>query len=141
MPTVDPSPEHREGGREVSSPVPEQQYPTAAAQETLLSTGQLVEAYIKTKWAGAVPCPVCKHDDWTIGDVFDAPVRTEAPQEPGLPVQVYAHVPVICTTCGYTMLFNAVWAGVAEPWSRLLEKAEDDKKRALEAAEEAGKKS
>jgi predicted nucleic-acid-binding Zn-ribbon protein len=72
--------------------------------------------HIQKYWEKPYVCPICANEDWAIGNPWQAPLR-----EGGTPIdylgsfEVYVFVPVSCTKCGYTRLFNAVQAGIEQP--------------------------
>ena len=55
-------------------------------------------------------CPICKSHNWSIDPELAGIDRAESNKgEPYLP-----YIVLTCSTCGYTMLINAVIAGFAE---------------------------
>jgi hypothetical protein len=55
-------------------------------------------------------CPVCNESNWQVGDMVE--VREFDPAGPVVAGPVYPSFPIICRTCGHTMLFNAIVAGL-----------------------------
>lgn len=61
-----------------------------------------------------MPCPVCKHDEWGVGDhLAVAPVVS-----PGGGVALggpaYPHALLICHICGFTYFINSVRIGISK---------------------------
>ncbi len=74
-------------------------------------------------------CAFCRTNKWTVGDhIIDSPVRI--PGSVVLGGTVYSHVMLICSHCGFTMMFNAVVMGIlaqeekADPASDVKEAAQ-----------------
>ena len=59
-------------------------------------------------------CPICKNNNWAVGDKL-AELREF--HQGGLTIggQVYPLVTLTCNVCGYTLLFNAMRAGLVNP--------------------------
>jgi hypothetical protein len=72
-------------------------------------------AWLESRWPLPRECPIDRNTNWAIGDVIEAPLYLGV--EGGLVFGAprYLFVPVSCTTCGYTHLFNAIQIGVLEP--------------------------
>ena len=77
---------------------------------------EFVTGWITRQAGGAPPnCPVCRSQSWAVlgqvtqGVVYPYPVSG---QHPVLYDIAYPHVGVLCTTCGYTMFFNAGLMGL-----------------------------
>jgi predicted nucleic-acid-binding Zn-ribbon protein len=71
------------------------------------SEKQKVVSWLKEKWIEPTNCPICKVNEWLVGDHVITPVLVG---EKGalLGNIAYPHVLLICKTCGYTIFFNAV---------------------------------
>jgi hypothetical protein len=67
-----------------------------------------IYAYLRDKWK-AVKCPIDGSTAWTHGHVLEMPAydRTIRPSIAVLPM-----FPVCCDSCGYTVFFNALQAGI-----------------------------
>lgn len=68
---------------------------------------------MESKWASDRRlCPVCESRRWAVGDL----VQLNQLVRPGYPVtaEVFPMFPYTCLVCGYTMLFNALLAGIVE---------------------------
>lgn len=64
--------------------------------------------WLNKKWQGDKECPVCRHNQWTIGDAVEL-----RPYQGGSVViggAVVPLIPVVCTNCGNTLLISAVVA-------------------------------
>ncbi len=71
---------------------------------------QKVKTFFDQKWKGQVVCPVCKQNKWsTWHRLVQAPVWGD---QAGT---VYPMVVVYCTTCSYSMFFNAIMTGALLP--------------------------
>jgi predicted nucleic-acid-binding Zn-ribbon protein len=67
--------------------------------------------WISTNWTKSKSCPICGNVSWTVGHVLE--VRPFNNGGIALSQQgIFPVFPVTCTTCGYTMFFNALRAGV-----------------------------
>jgi hypothetical protein len=77
--------------------------------DLLLAARERARLALQSKWLGDGPtCAVCGHDDWTVGDVSDLPVRLPG-SEAGTVLsaqRVYPLIPLTCTTCGQVLFFN-----------------------------------
>jgi hypothetical protein len=70
---------------------------------------QKVSEFFKQKWKSPVVCPVCKETGWQTGSrIYQIPQWL-------VPGTVFPVVMVICTTCSYTLLFNAITVGALPP--------------------------
>jgi predicted nucleic-acid-binding Zn-ribbon protein len=58
-------------------------------------------------------CPFCRGTNWMVGELVGTPNLAPGGFDPNAPV--LPAFPLICTGCGYTMLFNAVVAGLVKP--------------------------
>jgi hypothetical protein len=68
-------------------------------------------AAIQSKWAGSKACPFCLQSKWTIGELSAVPGYVP----PNLNLEsLHPTVPLVCETCGNTLWFNAIVAGVVE---------------------------
>ena len=66
-----------------------------------------VSAFIKNKWKHG-KCPVCASNAWQIaGDLADLSVSEMHANDISSMGAVYPLLPVFCTVCGYTLLFNS----------------------------------
>ncbi len=74
---------------------------------------ETVMAWLQERAGEDLPCPVCSHEAWLIGDLKG---RLPAPHPLGGPA--YPFVVLLCMNCAHTLFFNAIVMGV-EP------KAED----------------
>ena len=65
--------------------------------------------YITSIGKQSKSCPLCGHDDWSVGSVALVPMRQGDVGTPfsncGCPF-----IPVTCTTCGYTILVHEGYA-------------------------------
>jgi predicted nucleic-acid-binding Zn-ribbon protein len=77
-------------------------------QEVRQAEANRIQALMLERWPDPPPCPFCHHDEYTISDVMVLYPRKGGP----FAHKVYPVFQVICTTCGYTHLFNARVAGV-----------------------------
>jgi predicted nucleic-acid-binding Zn-ribbon protein len=70
-------------------------------------------AAIRSHWKGNQRCPVCRSNNWTLGEISAIPSFDEPNVDFGC---VHPTVPVVCLVCGNTLLFSAMVMGVvAEP--------------------------
>ena len=67
--------------------------------------------WLESKWTSAKQCPICGTNKWHIGDHLSTILTTHKGNifigGPTIPVII-----VVCMTCGYTLLFNAVVVGI-----------------------------
>ena len=72
---------------------------------------ELAIEWLKQRSASGTPrCIVCGQDEWSVTEVVELRPYTGGGLAVGGPV--YPVFQTICTTCGHTLLFNAVIAGV-----------------------------
>jgi hypothetical protein len=84
------------------------------------NSGKLSEAE-KTKaiqwvlghWKTNSPCPICAAKNWNVADHLTQPL-TFSHGTTMISGPAYPQVQVICSSCGYTIYFNAVMAGLVE---------------------------
>ena len=79
--------------------------------------GRLTEAentqvtqWFQDHWKFQPKCPISGDNNWRIGERV---VDLVSHQEVSIAL-TYPKVPVMCMTCGYTLLFNAVVMGIVE---------------------------
>jgi hypothetical protein len=72
-----------------------------------------VRDWLQKHWTGLTSCPISNDNSWTISDYLVQPMTYAAGGlrlgGPGYPM-----VMVICSTCGYTVFFNAVVMNLLE---------------------------
>ena len=76
-----------------------------------------VRDYMREKFPKSPPCPWCGHDDFECSQICFLYPRVAGPNS----TKVYPVFQLICTTCGYTQLFNAAITGLvssAQPVER-----------------------
>lgn len=66
--------------------------------------------WLEGHWTQPRVCPIDGNSNWAIGDVLETPLNQGGNVLVGGPR--YLFVPVSCTTCGFTHLFNAIQIGV-----------------------------
>ena len=71
------------------------------------------QSWLNTRWKGHKQCPICHSNDWNLSP---KPVEIREFSGGGLHVggPVYPLVNITCNVCGYTLLFNAIIAGLVE---------------------------
>lgn len=60
-------------------------------------------------------CPMCRHNEWTLVDLGQVSLSVQ--EQPGtftLGGKTLPNVALICTTCGYTLLFNLIVLGLRD---------------------------
>lgn len=69
--------------------------------------------WLDIHWQGKRHCAVCGNTNWGI---FDEVVEMRAFNEGRTVVggSIFPHLAVVCNTCGNTLLFNAILAGLVE---------------------------
>ncbi len=86
--------------------------PARQAEEAKVDKAN-VQEWLQEKWTGLKTCPISGDNNWTIGDYLVQPMTYSAGGltlgGPGYPM-----VMVICSTCGYTVFFNAVMMRLLE---------------------------
>jgi predicted nucleic-acid-binding Zn-ribbon protein len=77
--------------------------------------------WLNKHWNTPKSCPICKHNNWTVSDSVGVmlPVSGGRIEVEGLAYPLFL---VTCSTCGYTLFFNAVVAGFAPQIPGLEEK-------------------
>jgi hypothetical protein len=73
---------------------------------------QYVLAYLSRMPGGVPVCPVSRHQSWGVAEYVGQAVVYPVNAARWLPETAYPFVMIICTGCGYTMLFNAVQLGL-----------------------------
>jgi hypothetical protein len=70
-------------------------------------------SWLAAKWSGPRRnCPICTAVQWAVGEHVVAPLlHSSEGTILGGPV-AYPNVPIICASCGYTFLMNAVRMGI-----------------------------
>ena len=63
---------------------------------------------------GNKQCPICQNNDWNIGDKLTE-LREYQGGDLHLGGQIYPLIVFTCKVCGYTLLYNAIIAGVIDP--------------------------
>jgi hypothetical protein len=85
-------------------------------------------AWLKARWRGDPECPVCRGNNWAIGEraveVVEQPAweLVEPKRWPGVPAGLrqrtalpqrrYPLLVLTCSGCGHTLFFNTVLAGL-----------------------------
>jgi hypothetical protein len=64
--------------------------------------------WLDLHWKGSHVCPICSSNTWDVGDVCELRGFMIG-DRPAFPV-----FPLVCTSCGYTRLFNALLADVVD---------------------------
>ena len=67
--------------------------------------------WLDQHWKGTRDCPICSNNRWSVSDelVELRPYRGGALVTGGA---IYPFIVVTCSTCGHTLLFNGVVAGL-----------------------------
>jgi predicted nucleic-acid-binding Zn-ribbon protein len=78
-------------------------------------TDRRVGAFLKNKWKHG-SCPVCQTDGWeTATDIAEMATSEIYATDPRASGATYPMFPIFCSNCGYTLLFNALIAGLVGP--------------------------
>lgn len=77
--------------------------------ERLRLEREMALLWLAGKWPEPRLCAICKHSDWTVGDVVEARFFAGGGLNFG---DLYAYVPVTCTNCGNALFFNAIQMGL-----------------------------
>ena len=75
-------------------------------------TKERAMAWLDNNWNHIKSCPICRQNNWAVSEsltLLPRLVRTGQETAGGL---VYPHFLVTCGTCGYTLFFNALVAGL-----------------------------
>lgn len=80
---------------------------------------------LNQKWQQSQICPVCGKNEWQVNDTI-----FELPEFQGGNVvigsgKLYPVIPIMCSSCGYTIFMNAIKAGAV----KLQEKKENDEQK------------
>lgn len=84
--------------------------PIAATEDELEALRQAAIRWLETRWVRPWTCPVCRHANWAVGSPIVSDIWS--PRGRTFPGSAYVYVPVSCTTCAYTRLFNAIQMGI-----------------------------
>ena len=68
-------------------------------------------SWIDEKWTRSKACPICGNSDWAVYTAYELREYEEGDFVLGVGNQIVPVIPVSCTQCGYTHLFNAFVAG------------------------------
>ena len=68
--------------------------------------------WLNKNWHTHKACPICLSNSWTISESLALIPRLIQGSKETTNGLVYPHFLVTCTTCGYTLFFNAVIAGL-----------------------------
>lgn len=80
-------------------------------------------------------CPACKQSHFTLGDHLVTPMMyTGSGITIGGPA--YPQLMVICSNCSYTLYYNAVMMGIAEPLDESKNKEDEEPKKETGKIEE-----
>jgi hypothetical protein len=72
-------------------------------------------AIIEKKWTGSKKCPICQSSQWSIGTMGAIPRNLREDGGEGMDFNnVFPTLPILCVTCGYTLFFNTIVAGITE---------------------------
>lgn len=78
----------------------------------VLGEQQRALAWVNEQWVTDKNCPICANTSWTIGGVFEMRPYYGGGMVIGGPGGVFPVFPVTCTTCGYSLLINAILSKV-----------------------------
>jgi predicted nucleic-acid-binding Zn-ribbon protein len=85
----------------------------ATERETATLDIEKANEWLDTHWKGNRNCPICGNISWSGNDT---PVEVRSFEEGRLGRSVIPFLTITCYTCGNTLFFNAILAGlVAEP--------------------------
>jgi len=70
-----------------------------------------VQKWLKEKWKASSNCPISGDNNWIIGDYTVTPMNYGARQAM-IGGQIAPQVMLICSSCGYTLYFNAMLMGL-----------------------------
>jgi hypothetical protein len=74
---------------------------------------QLLE-HLKRTWKAPVSCPVCRANDWEVSpDIYELREFHGGSMVIGGSSTIIPIAPVTCKTCGNTVLFNPLLAGIS----------------------------
>ena len=81
-------------------------------QRSKLDPDQAI-AWLDQHWKGTHKCPICTNDNWTVSDDL---VEVGLFKGGALVVggALFPFMVVTCNTCGHTLLFNAIKAGLVQ---------------------------
>jgi hypothetical protein len=75
---------------------------------------QRVREWLVERAPGFGACPFCSTSNWTIAALGEVPLRTAELGE-DFDAKAIPVVPLICSQCGHSVLFNALVMGLVEP--------------------------
>lgn len=70
--------------------------------------------WLNTHWQAEWICSICGSDDWLVHDEA-VEVRAFGQGRFSTAGSIFPLLTVICSTCGHTLFFNALIAGLVEP--------------------------
>lgn len=71
--------------------------------------------WLERNWHGDRQCPICRANQWSIGDVVEVRPFNGGDLVLGGGGAIYPLFFVTCGSCGYTHSFNALISGVVRP--------------------------
>lgn len=72
-----------------------------------------INKHIAEKWQVPVACPVCKHNNWSVSqEILELREFHGGKMVVGGNTAIVPIVPVTCSNCGNTVLFNPLVAGI-----------------------------
>lgn len=72
-----------------------------------------INEHIAKKWQAPVACPVCKQNNWSVSsEILELREFHGGSMVIGRSSAVVPIVPVTCSNCGNTVLFNPLVAGI-----------------------------
>ena len=81
--------------------------------EAIAARKKDIIAWLNKHWHGSKTCPICQSNQWgPSGTLVELRPYSGGALTLGGPI--FAVVPITCTVCGHTLLFNAKVAGLAE---------------------------
>ena len=75
---------------------------------------EVFRQWLEKHWKGPKLCPTCSTNNWHVGDIARELRTFQQPSDVfgGAVVPLAA---LTCLTCGHTLLFNALIAGLVDP--------------------------
>ena len=73
-----------------------------------------IQKWLNEKWKVPKHCPISQDNNWIIGDYVTTPMNYGGG---GMIIggQITPQIMMICTSCGYTLHFNAMFMGIFKP--------------------------
>lgn len=82
--------------------------------EISMMQAERATAWLAEKWTGGKNCPICQTENWTVTGAMV--MQSYGVGDKGQSRDVFPVFHAVCTSCGFLRTFNAVIAGLTDPF-------------------------